>query len=324
MKPLVPVAWGGGIGTLFAYGQTGSGKTFTVTQLQHLVAQALLGDQLQDERRVYLAAFELAGNSSYGRSIYNVILQMKLIVADLLNGRRPFSILEDSFGVTQLAGAVEENVTTVDHVLGLVEGAAKFRRTEATEKNDSSSRSHAICRIRIENPSAPEAEDGMLYLVDLAGSEAARDKAKHGAERMKETREINTSLSVLKDCIRGRAEADALLVAGTKKKPYIPFRQSALTRVLKHVFDPKSMRTCKTVTVACVNPSLLDIGPSKNTLRYAEMLRVPVPEKKAVVHDPEAPLTWNNTQVKEWIGSNVSQYVIYRKLRSGHTTNSML
>lgn len=320
----MPVAWGGGIGTLFAYGQTGSGKTFTVTQLQRFVARALLGDQQQDERQIHLAVFELAGNSSYGKFPYTGRSQANLTIgADLLNSRRPFSILEDSFGVTQLAGAVEEHVTTVDHVLGLMEGAAKFRRTEATEKNDTSSRSHAICRIRIENPSMPEAEDGMLYLVDLAGSEAARDKANHGAERMKETREINTSLSVLKDCIRGRAEADALLGTGTKKKPYIPFRQSALTRVLKHVFDPKSMRSCKTVTIACVNPSLLDIGPSKNTLRYAEMLRVPVPEKKAVAHDPEAPSTWNNTQVKEWIGSNVSQYFIYRKLRPGHITNDM-
>lgn len=229
-----------------------------------------------------------------------------LIVTDLLNGRKAFSILEDSFGVTQLAGALEKHVTVVDEVISLIEGAARFRRTESTEKNDSSSRSHAICRIRIENHSMPEAEDGLLYLVDLAGSEAARDKAKHGADRMKETREINTSLSVLKDCIRGRAEADALSAAASKKKPYIPFRQSALTKVLKHVFDPKGMRSCKTVVIACVNPSLLDIGPSKNTLRYAEMLRVPVPEKKGVVYDPASPMTWTNAQVKEWITANVS------------------
>lgn len=224
---------------------------------------------------------------------------------DLLNGRRAFSILEDSFGVTQLAGAVERHVSSVDEILGLIEGASRFRRTESTEKNDSSSRSHAICRIRLENHSAPEEEDGLLYLVDLAGSEAARDKAKHGADRMKETREINTSLSVLKDCIRGRAEADALVATKSKKKPYIPFRQSALTKVLKHVFDPKGMRSCKTAVIACVNPSLLDIGPSKNTLRYAEMLRVPIPEKQGLIYDPSAPMTWTNAQVKEWVTGNV-------------------
>jgi kinesin family protein 2/24 len=60
------------------------------------------------------------------------------------------------------------------------------------------------------------------------------------------------------------------------KKAYIPVRHSALTRVLKHVFDLESGREVKTVVIACVNPSLADAGPTKNTLRYAEMLRVPV------------------------------------------------
>ncbi len=71
---------------------------------------------------------------------------------------------------------------------------------------------------------------------------AARDVAVHGAERMKEAREINMSLSVLKDCIRGKAQSDALAnSSGPKsrqKKVHVPFRQSALTRILKHVFDP--------------------------------------------------------------------------------------
>ena len=81
---------------------------------------------------------------------------------------------------------------------------------------------------------------------------------------MRETREINTSLSVLKDCIRSKAKADVLASSGLKM-PHIPFRQSALTKVLKHIFDPASTRACKTVVIACINPSLADVGPSKNT-----------------------------------------------------------
>lgn len=146
--------------------------------------------------------------------------------------------------------------------------AAIYRLTEATFSNDTSSRSHSICRIRIKDLST-STTDGLLYLVDLAGSEAARDIATHGADRMRETREINMSLSVLKDCIRGKAEMEA-----QEKKVYIPIRQSALTRILKHVFDPRSGRESKTVVIACVNPSLADVNPTKNTLRYAEMLRV--------------------------------------------------
>lgn len=201
---------------------------------------------------------------------------------------------------------MECHVKTVEDVLNHIEYAMSFRRTAPTEKNDASSRSHAICRFRIENHAIPEAEDGMLYLIDLAGSEAARDTAQHGADRIRETREINSSLSVLKDCIRGKAEADSLLAAGSKKRAHIPFRQSSLTKVLKHVFDPAGMRRCKTVVVACVNPSLLDTGASKNTLRYAEVLRVLIPKTKLPRYDPEAPMTWSHEQLKEWVDNNVS------------------
>jgi kinesin family protein 2/24 len=207
---------------------------------------------------IYITISDLAGNSAF----------------DLLDSRKPFSVLQDSSGVTHLAGAKEYRVEAIDQVLELLDEAACFRRTESTKKNDASSRSHSICRIRVKNASAPNAsaEEGILYLVDLAGSEAARDVAEHGADRVRETREINISLSVLKDCLRGKAEVEIARREGREKKVHVPIRRSTLTRVLKHVFDPKESRPCKTVLIACVNPSLADVGPSKNTLRYAEML----------------------------------------------------
>lgn len=201
---------------------------------------------------------------------------------------------------------MEQQVKSTQDMLTLIDSASVFRKTEETVKNDTSSRSHAICRIRIQNPADTVAEDGMLYMVDLAGSEAARDKAHHDAERMRETRHINTSLSVLKDCIRGRAEADVAMATGSKKKPYVPFRQANLTKVLKHVFDPHGTRGCKTVVIACVNPSLLDLQASKNTLRYAEMLRVLLPKEMTLKYDTSAPMTWSNAQIQKWIASNVS------------------
>ncbi|CAJ2499621.1 Uu.00g024740.m01.CDS01 [Anthostomella pinea] len=266
VEDLLPTAWHGGFGTLFAYGQTGSGKTTTVSGLEQLIAEKLMDQSSDGQRQLYMTIIDLAGNSAY----------------DLLNSREPISILQDSFGDTQLAGVTEHPVQDRDEVTGLIERAASFRRTAPTFKNDASSRSHGICRIRMKNPTTDT--DGLLYLVDLAGSEAARDVAVHGADRMRETREINMSLSVLKDCIRGKAKSAALALSdGSKskqRKPHIPFRQSALTRVLKHVFDTAGGRACKTVVVACINPSLADVGPSKNTLRYAEMLRVLVPMPK--------------------------------------------
>lgn len=293
VEPLVPWAWSGGVGTLFAYGQTGSGKTYTVSGLERQVAETLMSGTLDGERKVHICIIELAGQTAY----------------DLLNARKQISILEDSLGVSQMAGALEHTVTSLDAFTEFIETAASLRRTAATQKNDTSSRSHAICRVRIENPAIPSAEDGMLYLVDLAGSEAARDRSAHDASRMKESREINTSLSVLKDCIRGRAMVDSEVQATgmtAKKTAYVPFRQSTLTKTLKHVFDPAGARSCKTAVVACVNPCLADFGASKNTLRYAEMLRVVLPKAKTGEYNPRVPATWNNDQLRSWIDTNVS------------------
>ncbi|KAI5358293.1 putative kinesin-like protein [Septoria linicola] len=252
---LVSTARAGGTGTLFAYGQTGSGKTYTISKLQELAACSLL-DHISDHSHIelYITICDLAGNSAF----------------DLLNSRKPVSILQDASGETQLAGAQERRLPTRVEVLDLLAEAAAFRQTAPTLKNDTSSRSHSICRIRIKDKTLDaDTPGGLLYLVDLAGSEAARDIVSHGADRMRETREINMSLSVLKECIRGRAES----VRNPEKKVHIPVRGSALTRVLKHVFEPGSASESKTVVIACVNPSLADVTASKNTLRYAEMLR---------------------------------------------------
>lgn len=189
----------------------------------------------------------------------------------------------------------------------MIDQATSFRQTASTEKNDGSSRTHAICRIRIENPSQYTLDDGFLYLVDLAGSEAARDIAQHTADRMKETREISMSLSTLKDCIRGIANVDNTMVAGKpSKKPYIPYRQSMLTRVLKHVFDPSASRECRTTVLACINPSFLDTGASKNTLRYAEMLRSAEVKTKPSGYDSDFPTTWSNKDLRNYIKIKVS------------------
>ncbi|KAH7136707.1 P-loop containing nucleoside triphosphate hydrolase protein [Dactylonectria estremocensis] len=287
VKPLVPWAYDGGIGTLFAYGQTGSGKTHTVSQLERLIAAELFSGTLGGSRDIYMTIVELFGNTAL----------------DLLNDRASVSVLQDSFGTTQLHGAAEHHITSAAAMLALVETAASFRRTEATDKSSASSRSHAVCRIRLVNAARPSAEDGVLYLIDLAGSEAARDTAAHGPARIRETREINTSLSTLKDCIRGKAAANAAEASG-QRKPHVPWRQSSLTKILKHVLDPAAYRPCKTVVVACVNPSLADVHPSRNTLRYAETLRVLLPRRPPVVDDPKAPVTWTNEMLTEWIREN--------------------
>lgn len=217
--------------------------------------------------------------------------------------------MEDSFGESQLVGAVEEKPATAEELLSHIERSMSFRKTAATVKNDSSSRSHAVCRIRIVNKDVTDAPDGLLFLVDLAGSEVDRDVKEHSKDRMKETRDINMSLSTLKDCIRGRAMWNMTDGVASNKRAmnvHVPFRSSVLTKVLKHVFDVKGDRYCKTAILACVKPNAADAGPSKNTLRYAELLRVPAPKTKPAPYNVNIPSTWSHEALAEWIEKNVS------------------
>ena len=160
--------------------------------------------------------------------------------------------MEDAFGESQLVGAVEEKPITAEELISHIERSMSFRKSAHTSKNDSSSRSHAVCRIRIVNKDVVDAPDGLLFLVDLAGSEVDRDIKEHNKDRMKETRDINVSLSTLKDCIRGRAMWNMTDGVASNKRAmnvHVPFRSSVLTKVLKHVFDVKGDRYCKTAVL---------------------------------------------------------------------------
>lgn len=224
---------------------------------------------------------------------------------DLLQDRKQIKVLEDAFGTMQLLGILWKNPTSSAEFLNLIDVAKELRSTESTSKNYQSSRSHAICQIRVINKQSPDFPEGKFLLVDLAGSEAGADMQHHSRERMTETREINKSLTVLKDCIRSRALWSIARGEAAQKHTHIPFRSTKLTQVLKSAFDINNTQTCKTIVAACINPSILDVAQSKNTLRYAEMLRVPIPKSKPRAFDARIPTTWANKDVQEWIKKNV-------------------
>ncbi|KPM34562.1 hypothetical protein AK830_g12010 [Neonectria ditissima] len=286
VRPLVTEVCNGRNATLFAYGQTGSGKTHTVSQLQNLAAKAIFEENSKFCLSVHMSIIELAGNKAYDL----------LYEGDLDKGK-PVTIIDDGVGGTNLRGADEVAMPNAGTMIKRIETAAARRRTSATDKNSASSRSHAICRIRVRR--AGDIEVGELYLVDLAGSEAARDTAAHGKQRVDETRQINSSLSVLSSCIQKKAGFDA-----GKKHVRVPFRESALTRVLRHIFDPKAIKQCKMVVLACVAPCLEDVKSTKNTFRYAMDCRGMDAKKKVVLYNPTSPTTWKNKQLKDWIKEN--------------------
>lgn len=92
--------------------------------------------------------------------------------------------------------------------------------------NEHSSRSHSVFRVKIEGVNETNGERcvGWLNLVDLAGSERLNvsfaGSVGPGAERLKETQNINKSLSSLGDVISALGEK------GANGEKHVPYRNS--------------------------------------------------------------------------------------------------
>lgn len=247
----------GGRATVFAYGQTGSGKTYTMGGIQSMVAtdlfDILLGHQGSDGRdctlddtTVTVTFFEIYG----GR------------IQDLLNERKRLKLLEDGKGEVVISGLEEFEANDTSQFFSLVDAGNGKRTTHATEANDTSSRSHAICQILLRDKVTSRLR-GKLSLVDLAGSERGTDTKSHNRQRRTESSEINTSLLALKECIRA-------LDSGRGSARHVPCRASKLTLILKDCFTSKLART---TMIATVSPGASSADHTLNTLRYADRIK---------------------------------------------------
>jgi kinesin family protein 2/24 len=91
-------------------------------------------------------------------------------IQDLLNNRNRLKVLEDGKGEVVVSGLEEFEATNPKEFLAMIEKGHNHRTTHATEANDVSSRSHAICQIMFRDRTNGGLK-GKLSLVDLAGSE---------------------------------------------------------------------------------------------------------------------------------------------------------
>lgn len=151
---------------------------------------------------------------------------------DLLGGQEVL-VGENKFGKVDILHANEVEITSPQQFLDLNNQAALNRKTATTFKNETSSRSHAVCKIRIKNNKFLSLEDGELFIIDLAGSENNADSQFHDKELIRQTQHINKSLMSLKECIRNRA----LSALNNDVNIHIPYRNSKLTLLLKFSFE---------------------------------------------------------------------------------------
>eukprot|EP00767_Chilomastix_cuspidata_P001861 gnl/Chilomastix_cuspidata/1988.p1 GENE.gnl/Chilomastix_cuspidata/1988~~gnl/Chilomastix_cuspidata/1988.p1 ORF type:complete len:879 (-),score=112.77 gnl/Chilomastix_cuspidata/1988:22-2658(-) len=265
LEPLIPQLLDGYNVTVMAYGPTGSGKTHT------MVGDKLFGPGIID--RSIGQIFQVTSQSpdvrfSLSLSLFEIYCEN---VFDLLTPcageRRPLTVREDARGNCLISGLTKTPVQSAAEALRIVSQGFSERVQSSTKANDYSSRSHAILQIHtvvtaIDTSNVTERKSAVFTLVDLAGCERAAQNT-NTALQLKEGAKINQSLLALGSCLTA-------LSAKTSKRPYVPYRNSKLTRILKNSLGGNSL----TVMVATVSPSHASYDDTLSALRYAARARV--------------------------------------------------
>ena len=286
-EPLVQSAIDGFNVTVFAYGQTGSGKTFTMLGAdgnEGIISRAVgklfdakveIEDLSRGDKKVELSVELL--------EVYNEKVRDLLIPSSDSDGK------EVSLKVTanEAVGSKILPVTSHEEVHEILDRAQKRRCVKATSSNAVSSRSHMIFTILFQVVSKSGASRmGKLHVCDLAGSErlSKSNSNEKGvgvrcydtldlsdlqsanflltlsflliqSSLLKETKHINTSLSVLSNVIEKLQAGDA----------NIPYRESKLTHLLQNSLGGNS----KTLAIVCCNPLQSHFHESLCSLRFA-------------------------------------------------------
>lgn len=244
--------------TVFAYGPTGSGKTYTMVGTRddpglmvlslHTIFDLIKTDKSSDEFEVTCSYLEV-----YNEVIYDLL--------EKSSGH--LELREDPEQGIIVAGLRRIKVHSADKILELLNLGNSRRKTESTEANATSSRSHAVLEITVKrkqrNKYRNQVMQGKLALVDLAGSERASE-TNSGGQKLRDGANINRSLLALANCI------NALGKQQKKGLAYVPYRNSKLTRILKDGLSGNS----QTVMVATVSPADSQYHHTVNTLKYAD------------------------------------------------------
>ena len=245
--------------TVFAYGATGAGKTYTMIGTKENPGLMFL-----TIKELFEKVQKTQGDNKYQikvsfLEIYNEMIRDLLVISnDILDLR------EDKKQGIQVAGLSLIDADSPEEVMDLLMFGNSNRTQEATNVNATSSRSHAVLEIQVEQKRVEgnvneDINIGKLSMIDLAGSERAARTHNRGI-RMVEGAMINRSLLSLGNCINALVEN-----AEKGTNHHIPYRDSKLTRLLKDSLGGNS----RTVMIANISPSNLCYEDTNNTLKYA-------------------------------------------------------
>uniref|UniRef100_A0AAR2LDL4 Kinesin-like protein KIF14 n=1 Tax=Pygocentrus nattereri TaxID=42514 RepID=A0AAR2LDL4_PYGNA len=273
-KPLLERAFEGFNTCLFAYGQTGSGKSYTMMGFgeeagviprfcEELFLRLSRADNQEVTCHLEMSYFE----------VYNEKIHDLLVVKDEQNQKKmPLRVREHPVDGPYVEDLSTNVVSSYADIQTWLELGNKQRATAATGMNDKSSRSHSVFTL-VMTQTKTELVEGeehdhriisRINLVDLAGSERCAT-AQTSGERLREGASINKSLLTLGKVISALSEQ-----AQSRRKVFIPYRESILTWLLKESLGGNS----KTAMIATLSPAASNVDESLSTLRYAQQARL--------------------------------------------------
>ena len=299
VAPLVTSCMDGYNATTLAYGQTGSGKTHTMlgpstslalhTELTAGVIPRAIRDLFSQLEEVRLQWSNKENqpddddddDENDGATFeYEVRVQFLEVygeeIRDLLTPSSSERLTIRDIGLDgepEVVGATKHKVESAEDALLCLSRGMMRRVTGATAMNESSSRSHAILSVLVEQTTTLEecnddkeshqvqhvqVKRSKFNFVDLAGSERQKRTQAEG-QRLKEGIDINKGLLVLGNVISALGDPKKV------GKSFVPYRDSKLTRLLKGSLGGNH----KTLMIACVSPSSNNLEESLNCLRYA-------------------------------------------------------
>ena len=198
----------------------------------------------------------------YGDDIYDLL--------DDNDDRASLRLREKEDGEVFVVGLKKNPVVNAAEAMGILNTGTMNRTTAATLMNHTSSRSHAVFTIHLQqttrtNEGVDITTSSSMTFVDLAGSERIK-KTRAEGERMKEGIKINEGLLALGNVINALGDDERL---NSGEKIHVPYRQSKLTRLLQDALGGNS----QTLFLACVSPSDTNASETISTLQYANRAR---------------------------------------------------
>ena len=267
-------------GLLFAFGITNAGKTYTIqgTEEEPGILPRALGQLLNAAKAADFSnpsKLTLSFMEIYNEKVYDLLAGQHQIDRNdkdwkppAASARTDLHLSDDNRGKVVIKGLTTVDIDTVEQAAGLLAHGTLARQIAHTDTNHESSRSHSIVTMTLIRGEGPNAATTELMVVDLAGSERTRRTGNVGSQ-LKESARINSSLMNLGRCLEVLRTNQKLVGPKRKLRQVVPFRESKITRVLRHPLVGGG----NVVMLCSIYPGQRDADETVHALRYASTAR---------------------------------------------------